>query len=352
MKSLWIMAVIAVAGAASPAAASDCRRELSQETLDPKGWTGLEVVNRRGEVTVSASADGKVHLSAVKVVCGREAKRDELSRETRVETRTEGGRFVIEVVYPRLGDVHIGFWDLFKGIEVPSVEVRMGIEVPATLPVTLRSRSGDLTTDGLAGPQSLTSGSGDIEVRDASGRLEVKTGSGDVEADRIAAASVQTSSGDVVIQDVRGPLEARTSSGNLTVRGARDSLALECSSGDLTVERAPRGVRAATTSGDLEVGAAAGRVRLSTASGDVELGLSGPFQLGEVGTSSGHVTIRLPADLGCVLDLESVSGTLSVDLPVQLDRVTRRSITGRIGRGTAPLAVRTSSGDIEIVGGR
>ena len=81
------------------------------------------------------------------------------------------------------------------------------------------------------------------------------------------------------------------------------------------------------------------------------VGLDPPFGGAELRTSSGGVSVTLGRGVECVLDLESNSGTLSLSMPVELGKVTKHSITGRVGRGTAPLRIHTSSGDIEVEGG-
>lgn len=351
MRSIPCYAALALLLVASPGVADDCRHEVSEQTLDPAGWQALEVSNPRGEVVVRASHDGRVHLTAVKVVCGREDRRNAMSRDTRVETRREGGRFVIEVLYPRRSEVRIGFWELFRDFQFPRVEVRLALEVPSSLQVELRGSSADLATEGIAGDQSLRSSSGDIRVLDAGGRVDATTSSGDIEARGMGTARLSSSSGDVSVEAVRGPLDVHTTSGDLTVRGAQDSIVAESSSGELKIDRAPRGLRASTSSGGIKVQRASGRVRLGSASGDLSVNLEAPFRGAELTSSSGDVTIQLRSGVDCLLDLESTSGTLSVALPVELGRVTKHSIAGRVGRGTEPLRVHTASGDIEVEGG-
>lgn len=352
MRSIpWFVAALALTLVATPGGADDCRHEVSEQTLDPAGWQSLEILNPRGEVVVRASRDGRVHLTAVKVVCGIEGRRAELSRDTRVETRRQGGTYVVEVLYPRRTDVRIGFWDLFKDFHFPRVEVRLALEVPAGMPLTLRGSSSDLTTEGMTGLQSLRSSSGDIRIREARSRIDVSTSSGDIEATDIGAGSLTASSGDVSVDRATGPVHVHSNSGDLTVRGAQDSVVAESSSGDVKIERALRGLEVSTSSGGIEVGRAAGRVRLGSASGDLSVELVPPFRGAELGTSSGGVSVQLGHGVDCLLDLESSSGTLSVSMPVELGRVTKHSITGRVGKGTAPLRIHTSSGDIEVEGG-
>lgn len=344
-------AALALAIAARPVAADDCLREMSEQTFETAGWHAIEVANPRGQVMVRPSADGRCHLSALKVVCARVSRRAELSREIRVETRTEGGRFRIEVFYPHRTDIRIGFWDLFSDFTFPRAEVRLTVEVPPALPLAVRSSSGDLATEGLLGPQVLESASGDVRVRDARGGLEVNTSSGDVDAAGIGPARIRSSSGDVTVDRARGPLVVRSTSGDLTIRGAQDSIAVTSASGDVKIDRAPRGLSVSTSSGVVEVGTASGGVRLSSASGDLSVDLAPPFRGAELGSSSGDMKVWLRGAMDCDLDLESSSGTLSVSVPVELGDVTRHSIRGRIGHGQVPLRARSASGDIEIAEG-
>ena len=89
-------------------------------------------------------------------------------------------------------------------------------------------------------------------------------------------------------------------------------------------------------------GASASRARAGTSDSDSRL------ERADVSTSSGDVEVKLPRTLGCALDLGSSNGDIHAEVPLSVENVTRHKLTGIVRRGTAPLVVRTASGDINV----
>jgi hypothetical protein len=329
-------------------------REQSQQVVEARGLTGLRVENPRGLVQVSPSRDGRIHLTALKLSNSRISVRSqEFARETRVETSTEAGRFVVRVRYPQRQMLHTSLSQLLRGeFDLPRIEVRLALEVPPRLPVELESASGDLETSGLTGPQSLHTTSGDIEVRDAGAPVSITTTSGNLMATGLGQAQVRSVSGDVALEAARGPLDVRTTSGDIEVSGVAESLGMSSVSGSIRVDRAPRGLDAGTTSGDIVVdGLASGVVRLNSTSGTVRLGLDRGLRRADVSTISGGISARLADGLGCDLTLKSTSGTLDSSVPLRIRTVSRREMSGVVSGGGPPVFLHSLSGDIAVTGG-
>ena len=351
LQVLWLAVLVG----ASPAAADrDVVREQSDQTVEVLGFTTLEIVNARGRVDLVPSPDAKIHLTALKIVraVGRE-RAEELARSIVVETAIREGRYLIEVRYQKRHNVRINFWDFFKvdGVRLPGYEVRITCQVPRGLPVTVRESSGDIRSEGLSGAQVLKSSSGDIEVESAGGSLEVSSSSGDLRVLSVRQALVKSVSGDVVVRQAAGPLRVSTSSGDITVSGAGDSLTLASVSGDIRADRAPRGLDVGTSSGDVVAHGLSGSVRVGTSSGDVRLSLVESVRAVEAKTSSGEIRLQLDPAVGCALDMTTSSGTIDVNLPMQMKNVSRRHVSGSIRGGRAPVGLHTSSGDITVMGG-
>jgi hypothetical protein len=350
-----MLALAAVLWADRPALAGDeVWREQSQKTVEVRGFSSLEIDNSRGRVDLLPSPDGRLHLTALKIVrVGRREDAQELARGIVVEAEVRGDRYVVNVQYQKHRNIRIGLWDLFRfdSRAFPHYEVRIAAEVPPGLAVVVRETSGDVRSDGIAGPQTLRSTSGDIEVRSARGRVEASSTSGDVTANGLRQARVSSVSGDLVIRQVAGPLGASTSSGDITVTGAEDSLALSSVSGDLHADRAPRGLHAESSSGEVVARVVSGTVRVETSSGDVTLSLREPLVRVEVSTSSGEIRLDLDPAVRCALDLRTSSGSLDVGLPMEMRSVSRRSVAGTIRRGRTPVVLHTTSGDITVMDG-
>jgi len=349
VRQLWFPALVMLVAVGFPVAArAETWQEQSTHDVPAAGIRSLEVENARGLVSVKRANRPWIHLEALKIVRSNDshwARR--VSRETQVVAENHGGEYTVHVVYPQRQTVRIMFWDLLSGFELPRVEVRLALEVPDGIALTLRTTSGDLTSTDVRSPQLLESTSGDVSVSGASSVRVVCT-SGDVSLFDTGAAQIRSVSGDLVAERSRGPLSAETTSGDVRVRRAADSLEASTESGDIEVDAAPKGVHAGTTSGGIDVRRASGRIRLESASGDIGLGLSAPLERADVSTSSGDVEVKLPRTLGCALDLGSSNGDIHAEVPLSVENVTRHKLTGIVRRGTAPLVVRTASGDINV----
>ena len=350
-----LLAVVAIALLPTvPLAGTITVREQSRLALDAGAITGVRVDNPRGLVEVRPSADGRIHVTALKLATASESSRaQEFARLTRVETATESGTFAVHVIYPQRRAIQVSLWRFFKGeFDFPGVEVRLAVEVPARLPVELRAASGDLRTSDLAGSQTLQTASGDIEVRGAGAPVSIATTSGSVAASGLARARVRSVSGDVTLDGLRGPLSLRTTSGDIEVNGAADSLDLGTVSGDITVEHAPRGIEAGTTSGDITVdGVAAGTVDLHSVSGEIHCGFDRGLRRADASTVSGDIQVRLGEGPGYALALSTTSGTIDSSVPLQIRTATRRQMSGSVRGGGAPVVLHSASGDIAVTGG-
>jgi DUF4097 and DUF4098 domain-containing protein YvlB len=353
----WAALVLVVILAGSRVAAADeddTWREQSRKAVDVRGLTVLEINNSRGRVDLTPSKDGQLHLTALKIIRrGSQSEAREAAKEIVVALKSSGDRYIVDVSYPRHTHVHLGFAELFDfdSHRYPRSEVRITAEVPPSLSVAVRSSSGDIRTEGLAGGQTLRSSSGDIEVDSAAGRVDVSTSSGDVSAVGLHAARLSSSSGDLEVREVAGPLRASTTSGDISVKGAQDSLILLSRSGDITTDAAPHGLRGESSSGEVVADYAAGAVQVGTSSGDVRLGLREPLAGVDVSTSSGQIRLSLDPAVRCALDLRTSSGSFEVALPMDMKQASRRNLTGVIRGGNTPVQLHTASGDITVMGG-
>ena len=185
---------------------------------------------------------------------------------------------------------------------------------------------GFLRIDTGSGSVRLSQASGDIAVNTGSGGvkgislgngvLKVHTGSGSIELSSVNAteASFTTGSGSVQTIDVRAPvLSINTGSGGIHARGVKSS-----------------------------------KFDLHTGSGSVQLDLDSDIQLGRIRTGSGGVTITAPRELGAEITLDTGSGGIDVDIPLNVFERRRSFLRGRVGDGNGTLDVGTGSGGITL----
>ncbi|MEO5618249.1 MAG: DUF4097 family beta strand repeat-containing protein [Candidatus Eisenbacteria bacterium] len=344
----WLLVAMLALPAAPALAGRDVLRQQSSKVLETAGLRGIRAENRHGDVFATASTDGRIHVTALKLVrSGSRAESEKMSRDIRVEIATEAGELVVRVRYPAQRSIRIGFWDLFNDFEVPSADVQIDLAIPRGIALAVRSTSGDIRTDGVAATQQLDATSGDIRVFDAPGPLRIGTTSGDVEAREIGRARVRTVSGDAEFGELRGPLDAHTTSGDLTIHETADSLLLGTVSGDMVVTDAARGLRATTTSGEIQVRRARGAVDIGASSGSVEVAMAALSRV-SITTGSGDIDLRLDRSIGARLELQTSNGSLQMDAPIQVVSLSRRRVEGQLREGNSPVVLRSASGDIHV----
>jgi DUF4097 and DUF4098 domain-containing protein YvlB len=146
-----------------------------------------------------------------------------------------------------------------------SCHVTFRVQVPADTDISVRTGSGQLTVEGVAGAVRANSGSGDVRTRNLAGPVRLQTSSGTVTGTGLRADSVRasTSSGDVTLGFADGPrtVQAGTSSGGVTIAvppAAAYRVRADTSSGDKVLRvrtdpQATRTIRAHTASGDITV---------------------------------------------------------------------------------------------------
>ncbi|MBI1796855.1 MAG: DUF4097 family beta strand repeat protein [Candidatus Eisenbacteria bacterium] len=217
----WPIVVLAALAAFPTVAGAEVWREQSRQDADARGLSTIEIHNARGRIDVTPSSDGRIHLTAIKIVHldGAGRARD-LADQITVDTDRRGDHYVVEVHYPQRASFHIDFFGALRGFD-REFEVRIAAEVPPALGVEARSASGVVTSEGVGGAQLLRTASGDIEVRSAGRRVEVSSSSGAIEASDLgASARIHSVSGDLTLHHVRGALDASTSSGAIRITGA------------------------------------------------------------------------------------------------------------------------------------
>ena len=327
--------------------------ERSDATIAADGLKRLRVENARGRIEVRSSADGKLHVTAIKTIrAGRQGKVEEYRRQTTVSAERQGDTYAIVVQYPKRIDVQIDFWDIFRSHRgdapfITRIDMALVIEAPKTIIVETHGVSGDAITEGMAGPQELSTTSGDLTVRKAAGPVHASTTSGDIIVDEATAVQASSASGDIDARHL-GSLVAHTTSGDVEVATVTDSVRIETASGDVQADSAPKGAWVHTVSGGIDVRGAGHRVSAETASGEITLGLVLPLTAVDVHAVSGNVSVLLPLQADADVDVQTTSGDVSSAAGLVLQQHSEHSLRGRSGKGGKAIRIRTASGDISV----
>lgn len=279
-----------------------------ERTVTVTGPVQLDVRTGSGSITVRPGPAGEVRVAGRVTVRPRlfrgAGEADELIRRLQADPPVDVSGGVVRVGY-----------DLDPEYQ-RNVSISYDIEVPSDAEVRSRTGSGSQTVTGVAGPVSANAGSGSITVTDVGGPVATRTGSGSIRAEGIAGAfSARAGSGSVTLaQTAAGDIDVSTGSGSSTLRGINGALHVRAGSGRITVDGAPSG------SWDLQTG-------------------------------SGPIRMRLPADAGFDLDVQTGSGRIETDHPVTVTvqgSMSRNRLNGQVRGGGSPVRARTGSGGVRI----
>ncbi len=140
---------------------------------------------------------------------------------------------------------------------------------------------------------------------------------------------------------------ARSVNGPVRVGGVRGGVVARTVNGAVeTSDTGSAALRMHTVNGKIRVRGHAGEVRVRTVNGTVRLNLTKLTGAVRIKSVSGSATIKLPRASGASVDLSTLSGRLSSDLPLQTTRKGRRSLAGTLGQGGPQIRARTVSGSV------
>ncbi len=194
---------------------------------------------------------------------------------------------------------------------------------------------------------------GKVSVTNVNGEILVDSHSAPVTATNPKGSlSVDVGSGNVRVSGAEGSLDVDTGSGSVEVTGFRgDELSLDTGSGQVTGSAlTARTIHVDTGSGDIELAAVTcPELALDTGSGNITTEVRGPVRDLSVETGSGNIDVRAPASLAGEVEIETASGEIETDFPIQVTRHARDHVEGRIGEGVGRVAIETGSGNVRLL---
>lgn len=107
-----------------------------------------------------------------------------------------------------------------------------------------------------------------------------------------------------------------------------------------------------TVNGDIEILEVGGNVHAHTTNGDVHVELAhGPDKSGvSAETTNGSLVLAVPSDLQAEVEARCLNGNFYSELPITIESTQRpREVHGKLGRGGAPIHLRTVNGGIRLI---
>ncbi|HMK31626.1 MAG TPA: DUF4097 family beta strand repeat-containing protein [Terriglobales bacterium] len=325
MKPRYLLLIASMMACTLLPALADSRAEGSfDRTLSVSGPVDLDVETGSGSIEIrSAAASSVVIHGHIRVSGWSWFGGDSGDRVTRLEKNPpieQNGNSI------RIGRIHD--WDLRQNISISYV-----IETPAQTRVTLQSGSGSQTVVGVNGPVHAKTGSGSVRIEQARSDVEASTGSGSID-----------------LNEIHGGVRANAGSGSIRAQGVAGSFRGSTGSGHIELaQTAPGYVDAETGSGSLRLENVQGNLHASTGSGSITAG-GQPSGSWELRSGSGTISVKVPNDARFDLYAHTSSGSLQLDVPVEVQgEISKKEIRGKVrGGGNFALNVHTGSGNIRI----
>jgi len=288
-------------------------------TLTVTGPIRLEVGNASGDVSITGSADGKVHVHGdVKSYgMGFGSPKDRLNE------------IVTNPPVEQKGDVIRIGKDLTR---VRNISIAYVIEVPRETEVSTMVASGSQTIRNVRGPVKAEAASGSIDADHIERSTQLTTMSGSIDANNIGEdIRASSASGSVRVANVKGDVKISSLSGSTHVSSPGGRVDADTASGSVQVDGATRDVKARAASGRVDVN-----------------GNPGSNSYWDLKTVSGVVQLSIPTDANFHLSAEATSGQIKADVPIIIEEQDKHSLRARVGSGGARVEVHTVSGEIRV----
>jgi len=312
----------------------------------------ISIQNPRGDVSVTAGDGNSVVVEAHEVAYANsdtEAKKIFSSEAAHVSVS--------------------GSTVLVKSEGHDSGRLDLRVTVPKTAQVTTTAGRGDVTAAGLGSGVTITAAHGDIHLSTIQGSVQVhfSTDKGDFSAHQITGDVTAdgrcndltlseikgkiTVNGDlfgtVHMENLSGPTHLHTSVTDMQFGELPGDMTLDPE--DLRVTEAKGSVRVTTHSKNVELSQIYGDTYVEDRDGNISISPAGPYSV-QATSSSGNadVEITLPPNASASIEGRTHNGDIMSEYPLTINGEESKTVTGRIGAGSAKINVSTDVGDVRI----
>lgn len=164
------------------------------------------------------------------------------------------------------------------------------------------------------------------------------------------AVDFETAAGQVSIEDVTGRVVGRTGAGNIEILHILGSVSLDTGAGNLNLDDVSGNVDVSTGAGNLTLERVSGSIRASTGAGDITAYmLEQPRHDSRFDSGAGNVTVYVDGDLGFDIDAQASVGSVSCDFGLRVrGKWMSKSCAGDINGGGPRLALSSGVGNVAV----
>lgn len=316
--------------------------------------TSLKIVGDRGDIKISPSSDGKLHIVTRKSVYA--------------DNQDEANKLNQKVV-PTITVVdNILTVDSTRRSDWAGAALNLDIMVPKKAFADVMITRGDVNVTGRDAGVKLQSQHGDITVEDVSGNAEIHMRNGDFTGRKVGGdITVEGRAGDINVSDINGSVSlqgdffgsinfAKVAKG-VKFKSSRTDMELAKLGGSLTMESGEmRGNdmtgpfrMSANRSWDVRLEDFAGSARVENQRGEVELHPKAPFGDLEVTNRQGRIRVVIPPSAGFLVDARARHGEIDSDFDLtKTDDRREARASGTLNKGGSKLTLTNENGVIEL----
>lgn len=311
----------------------------------------VSISSPRGDVTITASTDGQMHVRAHEMVHrDSESEAHKIFDEVKPKVEASGGGAVITVP------------------DKAGTRVDLTVELPPAAYATVTAMNGDVTADGLNGGVQVTDNRGEVKLEDIGGDAQGHMDHGDFAAhnvqgrvlvdghgDDVTLSQIQGAVtingdffGDIHLEQIASEVHYHSSMTTVDLPHLQGSLTLDKS--DLSVNQAMGPTRIIARSKDIDLAQIAGDAHIEDSDGDVDVVTAMPLGNVQITDHTGNVVVTMPESASF-----SVSGSTSGDEAVRTDFPLkmatdngRQTLEGTVGHGGVQLQLETDHGNLEL----
>jgi len=311
----------------------------------------VNVQNPRGDVTVTPSTDGQLHLSAHEVVHTTSDKDVQKAfDEVRPQITTSGSGLIINV----------------PGRSGASVDLTLA--VPEGSFLTVNAGHGDVSVEGLKGNADVTDQQGDVKFDGMAGDVHARMNDGDFSAHAIGGqVFLNGHADDVTLSEVKGQVvldgeffgdtHLEQMGGSIHFHSTRTDMDLTKLGGDLTMDsddltanQTGGPLRIVTRSKNIELTQATGDIHIENSDGDVNVSAAAPLGNVEIMNRTGGLVLTVPENASfSVTGSTTNDDDLETDFPLQVaTNGDQKQLSGTVGGGGVKLDLTTTHGNLEL----
>lgn len=311
----------------------------------------VNVQNPRGDVTITPSADGEIHLQAHEAVH---------------TWSDEDVQKAFDAVQPQMSPAGKGV--VITVPEHRGAAVDLTLAVPVSSFVTINAQHGDVSVEGLKSAAEVTDGHGDVKfdgigadvtahIRDGDfsahaigGQVAVNGQGNDITLSEIHGQAVIDGEffGDTHLEQMSGPVHFHSHRTSIDVPKLDGDLTLD--SDDLTANQLSGPVRITTRSKNIELTSVAGDLHIEDQDADVNVTAAAPLGNIEILNHTGDLMLTVPENANFSVTASTTQDSdLETDFPMKTTTTgDEQKFAGSVGDGGVKLDLSTTHGDLKL----